>query len=233
MNVIITGATKGIGKAILERFAAQGANIAFCARTASDVNTLQNQLQHQFPNQSFIGQAVDMSQKEAVKAFGQVIFDTWKKVDVLINNAGVYIEGWVTEEPEGTLEKQIETNLYSAYYMTRVILPAMLPHQQGHIFNICSIASQMLYENAHSYSVSKFAMLGYSKALRKEVKDKGIKVTALLPGATWSAAWGNAPIPTERLMAATDIAEAVWSAYQMPPTAVIEEMILRPQLGDL
>ena len=161
------------------------------------------------------------------------ILEKWHKIDVLVNNAGVYIEGLVSEEPEGTLEKQIDTNLYSAYYMTRAVLPAMLPHEAGQIFNMCSIASQMMYANAHSYSVSKFAMLGYSKALRKELKDKGIKVTALLPGATWSAAWGDAPIPTERLMAAADIAETVWSIYQLPATAVVEEVVLRPQLGDL
>lgn len=233
MNAIITGATKGIGKAILKKFAQEGANVAFCARTTSDVEELLVFLKIQYPSQIFMGEVVDMSKKEEVKAFGKRILEEWDKIDVLINNAGVYVEGLVSEEPEGTLERQIDTNLYSAYYMTRAVLPAMLPHKEGQIFNMCSIASQMIYANAHSYSVSKFAMLGYSKALRKELKDKGIKVTALLPGATWSAAWGNAPIPTERLMAAADIAETVWSTYQLPATAVVEEIILRPQLGDL
>jgi NADP-dependent 3-hydroxy acid dehydrogenase YdfG len=233
MNCIITGATKGIGKAILEKFAKEGANVAFCARNPTEVGETIKALNQDFPNIKIIGEAVDMSQREEVKAFGAKVLSEWDRVDVLVNNVGVYKAGWVTTEDEGTLEMQINTNLYSAYYMTRAVLSAMQPFQSGHIFNICSVASLEIYEDAHSYSVSKFAMLGFSKALRKELKTDGIKVTAILPGATWSAAWGNAPIPTERLSAAADIAQAIWSAYQLPPTAVVEEMIIRPQLGDL
>ena len=233
MNCIITGATKGIGRAILEKFAQEGANVAFCARNETDVNQTITILKAQFPNIQIIGEVVDMSKKEAVKTFGQKILQYWNKIDVLVNNVGVYKEGWVTTEAEGTLELQMETNVYSAYYMTRAVLSAMQPYQSGHIFNICSIASLEMYAEAHSYSVSKFAMLGLSKAQRKELKGDGIKVTAILPGATWSAAWGNAPIPTERLTAAADIAQAIWSTYQLPATAVVEEMIIRPQLGDL
>lgn len=233
MNCIITGATKGIGKAILEKFAKEGANVAFCARNQADVEQTIIDLKKHFPTVKIIGEVVDMSKKEAVKAFGEKILSQWDKVDVLVNNVGVFKEGWVTTEEEGTLELQMETNVYSAYYMTRAVLSAMKPHRSGHIFNICSIASLEIYAEAHSYSISKFAMLGLSRAQRKELKGDGIKVTAILPGATWSASWGNAPLPVERLTAAADIAQAVWSAYQLPATAVVEEMVIRPQLGDL
>lgn len=233
MNCIITGATKGIGRAIAERFAAEGANIAFCARTAADVQAMVADLQDKYPAIEVIGEVADMSQKASVQAFGAAISEKWENVDALINNAGLFIPGLVSEEAEGTLELQINTNLYSAYYMTRAVLPLMLPNASGHIFNICSIASLMAYSVGHSYSVSKFAMLGFSKALRKEMKPKGIKVTAILPGETWSAAWGDAPYPKDRLMAAEDIADAVWHTFLMKPTAVVEEMIIRPQLGDL
>ncbi len=233
MRAIITGATKGIGRALVNAFAAAGYDLAVCARTEADIQALITELKTAYPNAEFIGEAVDMSQKEAVKAFGNAIVKKWDSVDVLINNAGVFRPGAISEEEEGALEFQIETNLYSAYYMTRAILPVMKTNQNGHIFNMCSIASFMAYPNGGSYSISKFAMLGFSKVLREEMKTHGIKVTAIMPGATWSASWEGAPFPEERLMKAEDIAHAVLSAAQMSKGAVIEEMIIRPQLGDL
>ena len=98
---------------------------------------------------------------------------------------------------------------------------------------MCSIASQIAYPNGGSYSISKFALLGFSKVLREEMKNKGVKVTSILPGATWSNSWAGVDLPESRLMQATDIANATWSATTMSPSAVVEEIILRPQLGDL
>jgi short-subunit dehydrogenase len=98
---------------------------------------------------------------------------------------------------------------------------------------MCSIASIMAYPNGGSYTISKFALLGFSKCLREEMKTKGIKVTAILPGATWSDSWRGADFPEKRLMEAIDIAKAVWSCYNMSDSAVVEELLIRPQLGDL
>jgi len=233
MRAVITGATKGIGRAIVNAFAAEGFDLAICARTQADVEALQKELEATYPNAEFIAEAVDMSNKSAVKDFGNAIVKKWDKVDILVNNAGVFKPGAISEEEDGMLELQIETNLYSAYYMTRAILPTMESHKAGHIFNMCSIASFMAYPNGGSYSISKFAMLGFSKVLREETKTKGIKVTAIMPGATWSASWDGAPFPKDRLMKAEDIAHTVLAAAKMNKGAVIEEIIIRPQLGDL
>lgn len=233
MRAVITGATKGIGRAIVEAFAKAGYDLAVCARTQADLDALRKELKTTYPSVDLITAAVDMSDKKAVQAFGATIIRHWKQVDVLINNAGVFKPGSLIEEEEGTLEFQIETNLYSAYYMTRAILPAMLPHESGHIFNMCSVASFMAYPNGGSYSISKFAMLGFSKVLREEMKSKGVKVTSIMPGATWSASWEGAPFQEDRLMKAEDIAHAVLSVAQMNKGAVVEEMVIRPQLGDL
>jgi short-subunit dehydrogenase len=103
----------------------------------------------------------------------------------------------------------------------------------GHIFNICSVASLLALPGGGSYTVTKFAMLGWSKALREELKKAGVKVTSILPGATWSDSWKGVDLPENRLMQATDIANTLWSAYQLSPSAVVEDIVLRPQLGDL
>jgi short-subunit dehydrogenase len=153
--------------------------------------------------------------------------------DILINNAGQFIPGNIHNEPEGHLEKMLEINLYSAYHLTRRLLPSMIQQKSGHIFNICSIASLNAYANGGAYSISKFALLGFSKNLREEMKPKGIKVTAVLPGATMSASWDVASIDPNRIMEANDIATMVYAASQLSPQAVVEDIILRPQLGDL
>ena len=127
----------------------------------------------------------------------------------------------------------METNLYSAYHLTRKIMPSLLNSDQAHIFNMCSIASKIAYPNGGSYSISKFALLGFSKVLREELKEQGVKVTAVLPGATWSASWEGADFPEDRLMQAQDIADAVFGALRLGPAAVVEEIVIRPQLGDL
>lgn len=145
----------------------------------------------------------------------------------------MFIPGEILSEEEGALEQMINVNLYSAYQLTRLIAPHMVSAGTGHIFNMCSIASIIAYPNGGSYSISKFALLGFSKVLREELKPKGIKVTAILPGATWSNSWAGVDLPKERLMEANDIAIAVSSAIKMSPSAVVEEIIVRPQLGDL
>jgi len=233
MNVVITGATKGIGRAIADLLYKNGANLALCARNAEDLSAMTTALKEINSTQSILTQVCDVSEKDQVIAFGDFVIRKWDKVDVLINNAGVFFPGILIEEEDGTLEKMIDTNLYSAYYLTRKLAPNMIKAGSGHIFNMCSIASQIAYPNGGSYSISKFALLGFSKVLREELKDKGIKVTSILPGATWSASWAGVDLPQERLMEANDIAIAVEAAIKMSPSAVMEDIVLRPQLGDL
>ncbi len=233
MNIVITGATKGIGLAIAHTFAKEGFKLAVCSRNVADLEAMQATFKTAYPNSQLIFRATDMSQKDEVLAFADYIKSQWSQVDVLVNNAGLFVPGNIHEEADGALESQIATNLYSAYYLTRSLLPLMLPQARGHVFNMCSIASLMAYPNGGSYSISKFALLGFSKVLREEMKDKGIKVTSIMPGATWSNSWAGADFPESRLMQANDIAIAVWGAYQMSPAAVVEDIVLRPQLGDL
>ncbi|MGB5007050.1 MAG: SDR family NAD(P)-dependent oxidoreductase, partial [Ferruginibacter sp.] len=105
--------------------------------------------------------------------------------------------------------------------------------KKGHIFNICSIASLNAYPNGGAYGISKYAMYGFSKNLREEMKHHGIKVTHVLPGAAFTDSWSGSDIDPKRIMEATDIAKMVYAAAHLSPQACVEEIILRPQLGDL
>jgi short-subunit dehydrogenase len=150
-----------------------------------------------------------------------------------VNNAGYFIPGEISTEPEGTLESMIHANLYSAYHTTRGLVQAMKDKKSGHIFNMCSIASIKAYSNGGSYAISKFALLGFSKCLREELKEFGIRVTAILPGATRTASWDESDEPEERFMKPEDVADTIYSGYALSGRSVVEEIIIRPQLGDL
>ena len=229
MNAIITGATKGIGKAIAELLAKNGFNVAVCARTQADLDTLKDSLEkHEI---KVLALAVDMSKKTEVKTFILKIQKEWDSVDILVNNAGVFIPCELTNaDNEDAFEMMMDLNLYSTYYMTQGIIPIMIKRSKGHIFNICSIASIMPYG---AYAVSKHAMLGFSKVLREEVKEKGIRVTSILPGATYTASWEGTELPQERFMKSEDIAKSLLDIYKLSDQTVVEEIILRPQLGDI
>ena len=232
MTVVITGATKGIGFAIAEKFAIEGYDLVICARNNSELAKMALNFTDKY-NIEVKSRAVDMSNKSAVQQFGKWIIEKGIIPDILINNAGNFIPGSVHDEADGTLEEMIAVNLYSAYHFTRVLLPKMMKAKKGHIFNMCSIASLKAYSNGGSYSISKFALMGFTKNLREEMKPYGIKVSAVYPGATMSNSWDGFDIDPERIMEANDIAEMIFSSTQLSPMAVVEDIILRPQLGDL
>lgn len=231
--LVVTGGTKGIGKAALWKFAENGFDIITCSRTKKDLLLLQGEFEVNFPKQRLFWQSTDLSKKDQVLLFGEYIKGINRPVDVLINNSGFFVPGQVHNEPEGSLEAQIDANLYSVYYLTRSLLPGMIQLRHGHIFNMCSIASIMAYPNGGSYSISKFALYGMTKVLREELKDKGIRVTAVLPGATLTASWEGTSLPPDRFIKSEDVAEAIYTAHHLSKNTVIEDLLLRPQLGDI
>ncbi len=230
---VISGGTQGIGRAIVTQFASQNFDIITCARSEAALNELKDFINPHFPHISIGVYVADLSQKAEVLTFTDAIKSMNRPVEVLVNNVGVFMGGQTYNEPDSTLERMIETNLYSAYYLTQGLVGGMIENKKGHIFNICSTASITAYTNGGSYCISKFALYGYTKLLREELKAKHIKVTAVLPGATYTPSWDGADLPPARLMPAEDVANSIWSAYQMSDRTVIEEIILRPQLGDL
>lgn len=232
MNAVITGATKGIGKACAQKFSDMQSHIAVCARTKNDLLELKKELTAKNNCNVFI-KTCDVSKKDEVTAFGKFALENLKTVDVLINNAGIFLPGNVYNEAGGTLEQLIETNVYSVYHLTRLIVPAMIKNKKGHIFNLCSVASINAYDKGGSYAISKFALLGFSKNLRHELKEMGIKVTAVIAGATLTESWMGTDLPDERFIPPEDIAEIIWSTCNLSASTVVEEILVRPQLGDI
>lgn len=227
MNIVITGASRGIGKAIAEKFLSENHTILIC----SSNETKLAELKIQFP--SIITFVCDVSKKNEVVAFADFVLQNFESIDVLINNAGVFLPGKVHDEEDGILEKTMQTNLYSAYYLTQKLVPSMIAKRNGYIFNLCSVASIKAYPNGGSYSVSKFALLGFSKCLREELKEYNIKVTSILPGATLTDSWSGTDLPESRFSKSEDIADLIYSITQLSAFSVVEDLVIRPQLGDI
>jgi short-subunit dehydrogenase len=233
MNIIITGASKGLGRAVAEKFAAHGYDLFLCSRDQRALTAAAQQLEQRYPTITIRSKAADLAEKDQALGFGRWVLESGAGIDVLVNNAGQFIPGSVHDQDEGVLERLMAVNLYSAYHLTRTLLPAMMARRSGHIFNMCSVASLQAYPNGGAYSISKFALDGFSANLREEMKGFGIKVTTVYPGAAYTDSWAGSGVDPQRIMEAGDVADMMLAAARLSPQATVEEILLRPQLGDL
>lgn len=231
-SILVTGGTKGIGKAIILEFANKGFDIFTCSRNEEELEGLKEEVEKKFSAVKVYTKKADLSNKEETKAFVAFV----KKIgipDVLVNNTGIFIPGSLHSEDEANFEKTMHTNLFSTYYLTKGFTKELMERKNGHIFTIGSIAGLTAYANGGSYAVSKWAMLGFTKCLRQEMIPHGVKVTSVLPGATFTASWEGVDLPESRFIDVADVAASVWSAYNLSPRSVVEEIVIRPQLGDI
>ena len=231
--MLLTGGTKGIGLAIARKFVSQGFDLVTCSRSGERLKNLKEELKRLNPNTIVYTLVADLEKKEEVVKFIDYFLSLNRPADVLINNAGIFLPGKIMDEPEENLSKLMSLNVFSAYFITRAVAAQMKKEGKGHIFNICSIASITAYSSGASYGISKYALYGMTRILRQELKKFNIRVTAVLPGATLTDSWVGTDLPPERFMKPEDVAESVYNAWSLSDSSVVEEIILRPQLGDL
>ena len=229
--ILVTGGTKGIGRAVVELFAKEGFHIITCSRNENDLQKLKLEIEQAYTFSKVLYQEADLSDVKSIEAFIQFVQNLKVQVDVVVNNSGLFIPGKISEEEDTALPFMINTNLYSAYYISKAFVKEMIRRRSGHIFTLCSTASITPYINGGSYCISKFALYGMTKVLREETKEHNVKVTAILPGATLTASWEGVDLPPERFMKSEDVAQAIWGAYTMSENSVGEEILIRPQLG--
>lgn len=232
-NIVISGGSKGIGKAIALKYAAEGNNIFISSRNEKFLRNTTEEINGLFPQSPIKYFAADLSKNQNAIQFADFIFQNNAIPDILINNAGTFLPGSIHNEPDGTLEEMMENNLYSAYYLTRSLLPTMMKKKSGHIFNLCSIASLKAYPNGGSYSISKFALMGFSKNLREELKPHSIKVTSVFPGAVYTDSWAGSGIDEKIIIESKDIAELIYTSSNLSLSACVEEIVVRPIGGDI
>jgi len=226
MNAIITGATKGIGKAVATILAQSGYHIIACARDAEGLATLQRELSAYGVNVLAI--KADFSKKHEVLSFIAQALVFAPKIDVLVNNVGSYIPGSFLDEDDEAYENQYQTNVNAAYYLSKRIGKVMRYAAEGHIFNICSVASKHPVANAGSYSVTKAAMLSLNHVMRRELAPYHVKVTAIIPGATYTSSWEGTSIDKAKFVQPEDIASVITTLLKLSDGANVDEIVLNP-----
>ena len=231
-TAVITGASKGIGFSVAQILAEAGFSLFIGGRDNNRLSDAKAQLLSAGAPEVYAFSG-DLSQSDVAKDCVAAIANTWDSLTVLVNNAGVFLPGTMMEEEEGQFETLMTTNMNSAYHITKGLWPLLKLSNRAHVFNMCSIASITAYAAGGSYSVSKFAMLGFSKSLRLEGIPHDIRVTAILPGATLTDSWAGVDLPSTRFIKPEDVANALYSAFLINENTVMEEVVLRPILGDI
>jgi short-subunit dehydrogenase len=229
---VITGGSRGIGEGLIHEFASKGYNIATYGRSEQSLAALKQVIEEKYGLQLHY-RIADASDMQQVREFGAFCKSLNMPVRVLINNAGRFEPGNLMEEADGAMREMISVNFESAYELTRCLVPLMKAAKKGHIINICSVASLKAYPAGGSYAVTKAALMSFSRNLREELKTFGIGVTAVFPGATWTDSWSSSGFPEDRMMPVSDLTKMIWASHDLSDRSVVEEIILRPQLGDI
>lgn len=221
---LVTGAGKGIGKAIALALAAEGVLVGLLARTQKDLEAVANEIKAKGGKAAFA--TADISKIEEVNAAVAKISGELGPIDILINNAGTGTFGKFLElEPE-VWENQIRINLFGVYYATRAVLPQMIERKSGDIINISSTAGKTGAAATSAYSASKFAVFGLSESLMQEVRKHNIRVTALAPSTIVTELAESANLITgdpERVMHPEDFAELIIAQLKLHPRLMIKE----------
>jgi NAD(P)-dependent dehydrogenase (short-subunit alcohol dehydrogenase family) len=231
--VLITGASQGIGAAIAKVFAREirGVRLALVARSQKNLQTVARGC----TRLGAIAEAFscDVSDETSVAAMAAAVTKRFGAVDVLVNNAGKFAGAPFTEMSVADFDRMYAANLRSVFLVSRAFAPGMIKRGRGDIFNMSSIAGLGAYPGGAGYSAAKFGVTGLSKVMRGELKGKGVRVCCVHPGATWSPSWSGSGVKPERIMPAEDLARAFLDIYRLGRRTVVEEIVLRPQLGDL
>jgi NADP-dependent 3-hydroxy acid dehydrogenase YdfG len=232
-SILITGASQGIGAALAKTFAREikGCRLALVARNSSKLQTVARACAKLGAEaETFV---CDVSDETAVGQMAKTVKAQFGIVDVLINNAGAFTMAPFAKTKVAEFDRMIAVNLRSAFLVTQAFLPAMLKQKKGDIFFMSSIAGLGAYPNSTAYCAAKFGVTGLAKVLREETKAKGVRVCCVHPGATWSPSWEGSGVKRERIMPAADIAQAMLDVYRLSRNTVVEEIVLRPEQGDL
>lgn len=229
-KIVITGGSKGIGKALIEKFSKEGYEIFTCGRNQSTLDELQK-IAEQHKNKIHSLKA-DLGKKEDCLAFCDWVVSKTEDLNFLVHNSGVFLDGNILSEDDEIFEQTLNINLRGPYLLNKKLYP-LVKKCKGHIIFMASVASEKPFPNCGTYVASKYALLGYARVLRELSKEDGVKVTTVMPGATLTASWEGTGIGLDRIMSSETLATAIWDLTQLPGNALVEEITLRPILGDL
>ena len=229
--VLVTGASSGIGAACARAFAADGDAVALVARSADRLAEVARQCEAAGGTARVF--VCDVTDDGAVLEMADAVRQ-WRGVpDVVVNNAGAFVPGGVLDTTPDAFREQFEVNVVSAFSVTRAFLAGMLERGSGRVLMMGSVASVRGYPGGAAYGAAKHALLGLARALREEAKGTGVSVTTLLPGAVRTGSWDGTDLPDDRFMPPQDVARLAVEVASLSGRTVVEEVLLRPDAGDI
>jgi NADP-dependent 3-hydroxy acid dehydrogenase YdfG len=232
--ILITGASQGIGAAIATVFAKElpGCRLALVARAEAKLQAVAQRCRKAGAGSADVFPC-DVSAEAPVGEMAEAVTRRFGAVDVLINNAGVFQAAPFDQLSVADFDRLVAANLRSVFLVSRALVPAMIKRRRGDIFNMSSIAGLGAYPGGAGYCAAKFGVTGLTQVMRSELRDKGIRVTLVCPGATISPSWKKSGVATEKLMPAEDVARSFVDVYRLSRRTVVEQIVLRPQRGDI
>jgi len=225
---IVTGASRGIGKAISILLAQSGSRVVLAARSEPQLKSVSDEISNQ--NGEALVIPTDLTRDEEIEQLVEKTIKEWGSVDVLINNAGLGKVAPVVKAKVSDWDETFQVNLRAPMILSKLVLPKMMERGEGSIINISSVSGKSGQANGSAYSASKFGLIGFTQSLYEEVREYGIRVTAICPGFV-----DTQLIPQMRRMDRSkmirpeDIAQTVLFVLTSPPTACPVEITIRPQ----
>ncbi|MFT6746948.1 MAG: 3-oxoacyl-[acyl-carrier protein] reductase [Glaciecola sp.] len=228
MVALITGASRGLGKALAVFFADKGFDLHLVARNSELLNEVKSELENQFSVDVNV-YPCDFSNPKNTEKLAVKLSSTIQQLDMLINNAGVFEMGILEESSSEQVQKLLNINLMGAFNLSKVFIPMFKKQGKGHVFNIGSIVTEHPRKDIAAYTISKFALKGLTETLRDELKDFQVKVTELIPGSINTSSWdGIDNIPKQDFIQTEELVQAIWMCFNNTIASNIETLTIRP-----
>jgi NADP-dependent 3-hydroxy acid dehydrogenase YdfG len=230
---VVTGAGRGIGRAVATTLARAGAAVALAARSAAELEGVAREVRAAGGRALVV--ATDVRQEAAVETLARQTLSEWGRVDVLVNAAGLATFAPVTDSKLDDWDQILAVNLRGAVLCCRAVLPTMIARRRGTIINVGSVVTSRTLTGSAAYTASKYGLLGFSRVLAEEMRAHGVRVGVLSAGATDTPLWDVMPgAPArERMLRADQVAEAALLMASLGPNATLEELTLLPAGGIL
>ena len=227
-SCLVTGATRGIGRAIAQSLLQAGASVAICGRKQDSVDEAVAELSASAGASKVAGKAADVRDHEEVAELFRFVDERLGGLDVLVNNAGVGVFSALPGLSIPDWKDTIETNLYGVFYCTREALPRFGIRGGGHVVNISSLAGKNPFSGGAAYNASKFALTGFSEAVMLDMRNENVRVSYIMPGSVATEFSGGAPSGLDWKIWPEDIAEIVRMVLEMPARTLISRVEVRP-----
>jgi NAD(P)-dependent dehydrogenase (short-subunit alcohol dehydrogenase family) len=224
-TAVVTGGTRGIGRAIAERLLAEGARVAICARTRESVDTAVREMERTHPG-CVAGEVADVSRPEEVARFFRTVDEKFGPLDILVNNAGTGLFKSVAELSVEEWQRTIALNLNGPFYSSREALARFRSRNGGFIINISSLAGRNAFAGGAAYNASKFGLNGFSEAMMLDHRYDNVRVSYIMPGSVATEFGGSGAAPWK--IAPEDVAEVAAMLLHMPARTTVSRVEIRP-----